>query len=590
MPRLWLGARLVAVLGVGVLLAWTSHKPLHAAPTPVDESSWTVMLDPDVKTQQPPPPAITQQLAQDSSAVFGCSNAHATTALWLARLPAFPVRCRSDLVQLYKQIVFSPGSPLLERTGAVGLVQAEGKETPRAEQGHVPHLVRNMFADDMSWLPPGTRRLPLSCNGCVQDAMHWLHFGSNIHNESALYLALGTWYAALPPGGLLSGSNFLDRENKRHPLINTAGKADNYRKGTPLFKHKRQDEYLHRLDTTAHAVRSAVKRFAREHDLLIYVTYVYDCSDEPTWYIVKPASPKNLVAALVGQQRRSAQLGFCKDYELHTSDIPLSRDVIASLKSCSAHSKFQDIAQRLVRTDSFPLQCRDDLLVLASELGLNGSAVEVGNGTGVKFDLLDPEVANVWRNTARLHKSMEDPAIDGHEREKRDADKKSKKKGPRLDQRLRPTLPDRLTGFDGAASHLDWFLALARAGTAAQISSADDAANDSLDWVHITDHLPTRRAITKDLKAWWPKLRSGGIISGDDFIDRCDKRRPLDSNSVTFNGAYEDHTVYQQRPSTGGYGVRRAVKDWAGSQALVPISVTYMYDCYAEPVWYAVKP
>ena len=138
-------------------------------------------------------------------------------------------------------------------------------------------------------------------------------------------------------------------------------------------------------------------------------------------------------------------------------------------------------------------------------------------------------------------------------------------------------MPDRLAGVHKAASHLDWFLALARAGTAARVSSASSVADDSLDWVHITDHLPTKRATARDLKAWWPKLRSGGIISGDDFIDRCDARRPLDSNSVTFTGAFEDRTVYQERPATGSYGVRRAVKDWAGSQALVPLFVTYMY-------------
>ena len=77
----------------------------------------------------------------------------------------------------------------------------------------------------------------------------------------------------------------------------------------------------------------------------------------------------------------------------------------------------------------------------------------------------------------------------------------------------------------------------------------------------------------------------------EDFLvfTTSDERRPL-SKSVTFDGAFEDKVVYTQRPINGGYGVRRAVKDWFGSRVAAPFFVTYMYDCYTEPVWYAIKP
>lgn len=532
------------------------------------------------------PPVTTQDLGSSSSTAAECPLAHASTALWLTRLPAFPVRCRSDLVDLYKQMVFSTGSPLAESPGAIGLVQPDAN--PDAPSYHVPHLVRNMFADEMSWLPAGTRKLALRCSGCVPDkTLNWLHFSGSLHDESTLSLALEEWYAALAPGGLLSGSNFLDHGSTRQPLISTCGRTQEYPNGYPLFKHKRENEYRHRLDTTNHSVQSAVTRFARKHDLMTHVTYFYDCNDDPTWYIVKPAT-----VSLVSPTGNTPEIDTCTDYELHSNDAPMSKAMVESQRSCSAGSKFHDATRRLVRTQSFPLRCRDDLLRLAAELGLNGTAAEVGNGTGVKFDLSNAEVGDVWSNTVRLHKSVEgsdnSATLERPQAWNRYSTKTGKKKTP-FDQRLKLSLPTRLAGARGATSHLDWFLAMAKAGTAAR-ASVGDVAEESLDWVHITDHLPTEKDVAKDLTAWWPKLRPGGILSGDDFIDRCDQRRPLDSKSISFIGAFEDQMVYQQRPSKGSYGVRRAVKDWIGSQVLVPVSVTYMYDCYSEPVWYAIKP
>ena len=43
--------------------------------------------------------------------------------------------------------------------------------------------------------------------------------------------------------------------------------------------------------------------------------------------------------------------------------------------------------------------------------------------------------------------------------------------------------------------------------------------DEYFDWLYI-DALHTREAVLDDLRAWWPKLRSGGLISGDD----CEKQ------------------------------------------------------------------
>ena len=369
-------------------------------------------------------------------------------------------------------------------------------------------------------------------------------------------------------------------------------------------QHKREHEYLRRLDNTNHSVRSVVKEFARGRSLLVYSTYYYDCNDDPTWYIIKPIATPIKPPASTYTKRHS--IGFCKQYELHASDAKLSAELVELQSNCSVDMQLVESATRLANTDSFPLRCRDDLPGLAAELGLHGAAVEFGNGSGVQFELADAKAARIWSSVARLHKSVEEPMAD------RNAKKKKKKTTNKattsttstlesdarnnrgaVSQRMRLVLPKSLTGGRAAAvnSHADWAIWLAAETGAGvhRVASVDQVKDGSLDWLHLTDHTPTRKAITADLDAWWPKLRHGGILSGDDFIDRCDERRPL-GKSVTFDGAFEDKVVYTQRPIKGGYGVRRAVKDWFGSRVAVPFFVTYMYDCYTEPVWYAIKP
>ena len=48
--------------------------------------------------------------------------------------------------------------------------------------------------------------------------------------------------------------------------------------------------------------------------------------------------------------------------------------------------------------------------------------------------------------------------------------------------------------------------------------AAKSFPDEYFDWVYIdADH--TFDGLTNDLKSWWPKLRSGGIFSGHDFLN-----------------------------------------------------------------------
>lgn len=45
--------------------------------------------------------------------------------------------------------------------------------------------------------------------------------------------------------------------------------------------------------------------------------------------------------------------------------------------------------------------------------------------------------------------------------------------------------------------------------------------DDYFDWVYV-DALHTAAALENDLMAWYPKVRNGGLVSGDDFGDVMD--------------------------------------------------------------------
>ena len=56
---------------------------------------------------------------------------------------------------------------------------------------------------------------------------------------------------------------------------------------------------------------------------------------------------------------------------------------------------------------------------------------------------------------------------------------------------------------------------------ALSLEAATRYAHAHFDWLYI-DALHTYEAVLADLRAWWPKLRKGGLMSGDDYGDDRD--------------------------------------------------------------------
>ena len=52
----------------------------------------------------------------------------------------------------------------------------------------------------------------------------------------------------------------------------------------------------------------------------------------------------------------------------------------------------------------------------------------------------------------------------------------------------------------------------------ASVAAAADFADGSVDFVYL-DARHTFDAVTEDLEAWWPKLRLGGLLAGEDYMD-----------------------------------------------------------------------
>ncbi len=92
------------------------------------------------------------------------------------------------------------------------------------------------------------------------------------------------------------------------------------------------------------------------------------------------------------------------------------------------------------------------------------------------------------------------------------------------------------------------------------------------DWIYI-DTLHDEVSVKKELNAWYPKLRSGGLFSGDDYGDQSER----------WQKRFGDYAqIYN-------WNVIKAVKEfceWKGIQ----YSVTWMNDKYTTPAWYFIKP
>jgi len=118
--------------------------------------------------------------------------------------------------------------------------------------------------------------------------------------------------------------------------------------------------------------------------------------------------------------------------------------------------------------------------------------------------------------------------------------------------------------------------------TQIQALSYDAAAtfkNESIDWIYI-DALHTEEALLKDLNAWYPKVRPGGLISGDDYGTRKNSRLMTSERwAKKFGAVAKIHN----------WGVINALDNFAAANKLI-VHVTWQHDCYFVPAWYMIKP
>lgn len=109
-----------------------------------------------------------------------------------------------------------------------------------------------------------------------------------------------------------------------------------------------------------------------------------------------------------------------------------------------------------------------------------------------------------------------------------------------------------------------------------RMGSAESAKlfpNEYFDFIYIdADH--SYEAVKQDLEVWWPKIKKGGIFSGDDFI-------PEDGDIWLVNNS-DGSSQY-----AGKFGVRKAVTEFSNEYGLKIYSTT------DEPYWkqwYTFKP
>merc|ERR1712110_1033567 len=117
--------------------------------------------------------------------------------------------------------------------------------------------------------------------------------------------------------------------------------------------------------------------------------------------------------------------------------------------------------------------------------------------------------------------------------------------------------------------------------TAAEMASIED---ESLDWIHLhqTTHSKEEDVLLKDIQGWYPKLRPGGLMSGDDYGDT---RYP----PLMLARRWVHWLSVDRRKESNRWGVVELFERLA-RQLSVELHVTWLNDCYQFNSWYFVKP
>jgi FkbM family methyltransferase len=95
------------------------------------------------------------------------------------------------------------------------------------------------------------------------------------------------------------------------------------------------------------------------------------------------------------------------------------------------------------------------------------------------------------------------------------------------------------------------------------VSAANMFPDEYFDFIYIdADH--SYEAVVRDLKAWWPKIKKGGLFCGDDYIP--------DDGDIWL-------TVGNESTYAGKFGVRRAVNEFVKENNL------HIFETLEEPYW-----
>mmetsp|Transcript_9500 Transcript_9500/g.23691 ORF Transcript_9500/g.23691 Transcript_9500/m.23691 type:complete len:167 (-) Transcript_9500:78-578(-) len=110
-------------------------------------------------------------------------------------------------------------------------------------------------------------------------------------------------------------------------------------------------------------------------------------------------------------------------------------------------------------------------------------------------------------------------------------------------------------------------------------------AEEVFDWIYI-DTKHTYESTLDELVAWYPKVRRGGLVSGDDYGDSQDTEWVTPER---FEGSIGKLLGWRTAtPTSGKWGTMRAVHEFARSHGH-QLFVTWMQDCYHYPAWYFIK-
>jgi len=239
-----------------------------------------------------------------------------------------------------------------------------------------------------------------------------------------------------------------------------------------------------------------------------------------------------------------------------TIDIDnFERNAAAALRQSREQRK--EKARRLA--GMVPIPDRMDMAKYAQEYFCQtGEAVEVGVFEG-QFSAHN---LHHWRGRYTMVDTWAHRPGDGQDKNDEDADYW---KGIRL----RAT---QNTGFAGDRRKI-------RQGYSVEV--ADETPNFLFDWVYLDaghDYVNFRN----DLEAWWPKLRPGGLFSGDDYGTGFDHPRLGVITAARLARKYGGIAEAYK------WGTALALSEFCEARKL-QLNITWLND-QANPAWYIIKP